>query len=161
MREVPPVSGGQEQGDGAPNILLLEDNPADVRLLFEAFRESPLHPHIEVAEDGEQALALLQRHDHRTGALRPDLLLLDLRTPKKSGLAVLTEVRADPALQDLPAMILTSSLAKEDRQKAAALGVERFLHKPADLEAFFLIAREVAEWWRRKSEEKPLVFHSE
>jgi CheY-like chemotaxis protein len=160
MREIPPT-GGQGQRNDAPNILLLEDNPADVRLLFEAFRESPLHPHIEVAEDGEQALALLQRYDHRAGALRPDLLILDLRTPKKGGLAVLTEVRADPALRDLPAMVLTSSLAKEDQQNAAALGVERFLQKPADLEEFFLIAWEVAEWWRRKSQEKPSVFHSE
>jgi len=159
MREVQNVSSGQKRKEPSLSILYLEDNLADARLLMEAFKESSLQPRIEVVEDGERALAVLRRQDQGLAMLRPDLFLLDLRLPRKGGLAVLMEVRADPILRDLPAMVFTSSLAKEEQQKAAALGVERFLHKPVNLEAFFLVAQEIAEWWREKNEEPNITFY--
>jgi chemotaxis family two-component system response regulator Rcp1 len=131
-------------------ILLIEDNPGDARLMEEAFKESPVPVELSVVETGEQALAFLRREGAYAEAVRPDLVLLDLNLPRKDGREVLTELRADPALRDIPVVIVTSSLAKPDRQQAAALGVERFLPKPIDLDEYFAMAREIAEFWETR-----------
>jgi chemotaxis family two-component system response regulator Rcp1 len=89
-------------------ILLVEDNPGDVRLTLEAFKEGRVRNQIRTVVDGEEALRYLRRQEPHTGAARPDLILLDLNLPKKSGREVLAEMKADPQLRRIPVVVLTT-----------------------------------------------------
>ena len=117
-------------------ILLAEDNPADVRLLQEAFKESRLESRLNVVSDGVEALAFLRREGRYTAAPQPDLLVLDLNMPKKDGRQVLAEMKADPESRTIPVMILSSSSLPEDRRTAAALGAVRYVVKPQEFSEF-------------------------
>src|SRR4051794_10371991 len=112
------------------HILLIEDNPGDVRLLREALREKAVSFQVSVVEDGDQALAFLRREGEYAYTSRPDLVLLDLNLPKTDGRVVLQALRATPERKRIPIMILTGVLQDADQQQAAALEVERFLRKP-------------------------------
>ena len=113
-------------------ILLAEDNPADVRLLQEAFKESGLESNLSVVPDGVETLAFLRQEGLYAAAPRPDLLVLDLNMPKKDGREVLAEMKADAQLRTIPVMILSSSSLPEDQHRALALGAVRYVVKPQD-----------------------------
>jgi len=111
-------------------ILLVEDNPADVRLVLEALKTSQLLCQVTVVENGEKALTLLRREAEDTGAPRPNLLLLDLNLPQMNGHTVLAILKADPMLYSLPVLVLTTSRSSEDEKQAYQLGAAHFLVKP-------------------------------
>jgi two-component system, chemotaxis family, response regulator Rcp1 len=129
------------------HILLIEDNPGDVRLLREALREKAVSFQVSVVEDGDQALAFLRREGEYAHASRPDLILLDLNLPKTDGRVVLQALRATPEWKSIPIMILTGVLQDADQQQAAALEVERFLRKPVDLQEYLAFADDLTAWW--------------
>jgi chemotaxis family two-component system response regulator Rcp1 len=130
------------------HILIIEDNAADARLLIEAFKVSPVSLQLNVVETGEQALGFLRQQGRYREVTRPDLILLDLNLPGKDGRETLEEIKADPALAAIPIFVLTSSLATADRDHATALGVERFVHKPIELQQYFDLAVDAVTWWR-------------
>ncbi len=129
------------------NILLVEDNPGDVRLTKEALRESKLHNDLAVVGDGVEALAYLRREGRYADALHPDLILLDLNLPRKDGREVLAEVKADPKLMHIPVVVLTSSQAEQDIVRAYNLHANCYVQKPVDLEQFITVVRSVQDFW--------------
>ena len=129
------------------DILLVEDNPGDVRLTQEAFREARTPIKINVAMDGEEAIAYLRRQPPFQNATRPDLILLDLNIPKKDGREVLAEIKADPLLHDIPVVVLTTSNAEQDIQKTYNLEVNAYINKPVDFDRFFDIVQKIEDFW--------------
>jgi len=128
-------------------ILLVEDNPADVRLTVEILKETKVRNNLTVAGDGNEALELLRRTGRYTHAMRPDLILLDLNLPKKDGKQVLAEIKADPVLKRMPVVILTSSKAEEDIVKSYNLYANCYVTKPVDLEQFVKVVKSVEDSW--------------
>jgi len=128
-------------------ILLVEDNPADVRLTVEILKETKVRNVLTVASDGNEALERLRRTGRYTHAVRPDLILLDLDLPKKDGKQVLAEIKADPVLKRIPVVILTSSKAEEDIVKSYNLYANCYVTKPVDLEQFVKVVKSVEEFW--------------
>jgi len=128
-------------------ILLVEDNPADVRLTVEILKETKVRNNLTVAGDGNEALELLRRTGRYTHAVRPDLILLDLNLPKKDGKQVLAEIKADPVLKRIPVVILTSSKAEEDVVKSYNLYANCYVTKPVDLEQFVRVVKSVEDFW--------------
>jgi CheY-like chemotaxis protein len=137
------------------HILLIEDNPGDIRLLREAFREKDVPFQLSVVEDGDQALAFLQQEGDYADAMRPNLILLDLNLPKTDGRVVLQALRETPEWKTIPIMILTGVQQDADHQQAAALGVERFLRKPIDLEEYLALVEDITTWWRIRERSSP------
>lgn len=129
------------------DILLVEDNPADVRLILETFGEVKLFNQINVVEDGVEALAYLRGQGKYGAAPRPDLVLLDLSLPRKSGQEVLAEVKQDPDLKQIPIVVITSSQAEKDIFEAYNNHVNCYLTKPVDLEQFIAVVRSVEKFW--------------
>ena len=117
-------------------ILLVEDDPADIRLIEEGLRESALPSNLNVVKDGVEALAYLRGEGPYTAALLPDLMLLDLKMPKKGGLEVLAEIKADSTLRRIPVIVLTTSDAPEDILRAYDLHANLYITKPEDLDEF-------------------------
>ncbi len=128
-------------------ILLVEDNPADVRLTIEVFKDSRITNRISVAADGEEALAFLQKRGKHADEIRPDLILLDLNLPKKDGREVLSQIKADRELKTIPVIVLTTSDADQDVWKAYESGVNSYITKPVDLEQFIRIFRSIEDFW--------------
>lgn len=118
------------------NILLVEDNPGDVRLTQEALKESKVLNSLDVVQDGVEALAFLRREDQYADAPSPDLILLDLNMPKKDGREVLAEIKSDVNLRRIPVVVLTISEAEEDILKSYDLHANSYITKPLDLEKF-------------------------
>ena len=118
------------------NILLVEDNPADVRLTQEVLRETSLDFEMQLARDGEQAMALLRKQAPFEDAQTPDLVLLDLNLPRKDGREVLAEVKADPELRRIPVLVLSTSKAERDILTCYDLHANCYLTKPVDLADF-------------------------
>lgn len=129
------------------NILLVEDNPGDVRLTVEALREGKVHNHLSVARDGVEALAFLRRQGEFADAPRPDVILLDLNLPKKDGREVLAEIKADERLRRIPVVVLTTSKAEEDILRSYALHANCYVTKPVDLEQFITVVRSIEDFW--------------
>lgn len=129
-------------------ILLVEDNPDDIDLTVEAFKESSTLSHLHVVEDGVQALAFLRRQGNYSSAPRPNLILLDLNLPRKSGYEVLQEVKADPELRQIPVVVLTTSSADNDVLRSYELAANCYITKPVDLDAFLSVVRVVDRFWR-------------
>ncbi len=123
------------------SILVVEDNPADVRLLEEAAREAELKADLTTAADGERALA------HMRNGGRPDLVLLDLNLPRKNGLEVLEEMRADPDLACVPVIMLTTSSAEHDVVACYSRGANCFVVKPLELDAFMDLIGAIRRFW--------------
>ena len=128
-------------------ILLVEDNPGDVRLTREALREGKVHNVLHVARDGVEALRFLRREDEYADAVRPDLILLDLNLPRKDGREVLQDVKADPALRNIPVVVLTSSQAEQDIARAYDLHANCYVTKPVDLDQFIHVVRTIEDFW--------------
>jgi CheY-like chemotaxis protein len=134
--------------NGRPvEILLVEDNPGDVRLTIEALRESKLHNQLNVARDGVEALAFLRRDGAFSNAMRPDLIVLDLNLPKKDGREVLAEIKADPALRTIPVVILTTSRAERDVLQSYELQANCYITKPVDLDQFMTVVKSIKDFW--------------
>jgi CheY-like chemotaxis protein len=131
------------QPDRSAEILLVEDNPDDIDLTVEALRENRSTHHLHVVENGTDALAFLRRDGTYAAAPRPDLVLLDLNLPKKSGYEVLEAIKADPRLQRIPVVILTSSAAESDRRRSADLGADGYVTKPVDLDDFLRVVEAI------------------
>jgi two-component system, chemotaxis family, response regulator Rcp1 len=129
------------------DILLVEDNPGDVRLTQEAFRESKLNIRLNVVMDGEDALNYLFRRPPYENATRPDMILLDLNIPKKDGREVLEEIKQDDSLRYVPVIVLTTSNAEQDIVKTYNLKVNAYINKPVDFDRFFDIVQKIETFW--------------
>ena len=129
------------------DILLVEDNEGDVRLLQEAFKDGKLMATIHVVRDGMDAVAFLWRTGCYADAPRPDLILLDLNLPKKDGRQVLAEVKASPQLKSIPVIVLTTSSAEEDILKSYRAYANGYLTKPVDLGQFMDVVRSLGNFW--------------
>lgn len=128
-------------------ILLVEDNSADVRLTKEALKENKIWVNLHVAGNGVEAMAFLRRQDGFTLAPRPDLILLDLNLPKKSGREVLSEIKVDDGLKRIPVIVLTVSAAEEDVLKAYNLNANCYIIKPIDIDKFMKVVRTIEDFW--------------
>ena len=129
------------------NILLIEDNPGDVRLTQEAFKEGQISINLEVVMDGVEAIKFLRKQDTYTEALTPDLILLDLNLPKRDGREVLEEIKTDDLLKRIPVVILTTSNAEQDVLKSYNLHVNCYINKPVDFDRFFEIIQKIEDFW--------------
>jgi DNA-binding response OmpR family regulator len=125
------------------NILYLEDNKGDVRLLKLALAKADFHPHVDVVEDGISALEFLRKQGRYARSPSPDLILLDLNVPKRSGSSVLQELRKDHQYQNTPVFILTSTDSPRDKEKCLSLGADRFIVKPTDFDELVKFAAEL------------------
>ncbi len=128
-------------------ILLVEDNPGDARLMIEALREGKVLNHLSIARDGVEALAFLRREGQHARAPRPDLIMLDLNLPKKDGREVLADIKADAMLKSIPVVILTTSQAEQDIVKSYNLHANCYINKPVDLEEFLTVLKSVEDFW--------------
>jgi CheY-like chemotaxis protein len=144
-----PGSGALALGsDGRPaEVLLVEDNPGDVRLTREVLREGKISNRLSVAVDGVEALAFLRKEAAYAEAPRPDLILLDLNLPRKDGREVLAEIKDDPQLRQIPVVILTTSKAEEDIIKSYKLHANCYITKPVDFEQFIGVVRSIESFW--------------
>ena len=130
-----------------PDILMVEDNPADVRLTQEAFRNGKIHNTLSVARDGVEAMDYLHSRGRFPGAPRPDLILLDLNLPRKNGREVLAEIKADPSLMRIPVVVPTTSRAENDVLKTHNLHANCYVVKPADLDEFIDVVKSTERFW--------------
>lgn len=128
-------------------ILLVEDNPGDVRLAVEALKEGKVRNNLSVVEDGAEAMSFLHREGKYALAPRPDLILLDLNLPKKDGREVLAEIKADDGLRRIPVVVLTTSKAEQDILRTYDLHANCYITKPVDLEQFLKVAHSIEEFW--------------
>ncbi len=128
-------------------ILLVEDNPGDVRLTQEALKDGKVSNRLSVVEDGAEAIAFLCRQDRYEDAPRPDLILLDFNLPKKDGREVLAEIKSDPNLRRIPVVVMTTSRAEEDVLKAYDLHANCYITKPIDLEQFLGVVKAIEDFW--------------
>ncbi len=135
------------QGAWPIEILLVEDNPGDVRLTREALKESKVINKLHVLADGVEALQFLRRESPYEDAVRPDVILLDLNLPRKDGREVLAEVKADADLRRIPVVILTTSQAEEDVTKAYNLHANAFITKPVDFDQFIHVIKTIEAFW--------------
>jgi two-component system, chemotaxis family, response regulator Rcp1 len=134
-------------GGGTARVLQVEDNEADVRLTREALREAGEELRLSVVSDGEQALAYLRNETGFEDALRPHLVLLDLNLPRKDGIEVLQEMRADPELAPIPVIVLTSSSEARDVDASYAAGANAFVVKSVELDEFISRLGVIREFW--------------
>jgi CheY-like chemotaxis protein len=128
-------------------VLLVEDDPADVVLIEEAFEHNGLRNSLHVAADGVEAMAYLRGEGPHTGATRPDLILLDLNLPRMDGREVLSEVKADDRLRSIPVVVLTTSEAEEDVLRSYDLHANAFISKPVDFGRFEEVVRRIDEFF--------------
>jgi CheY-like chemotaxis protein len=132
---------------GPIEILLVEDNPGDVRLTIEALKEGKVANEINVAVDGIEALAFLRREGKYENAPKPDLILLDLNLPKKNGREVLAEIKMNSHLKCIPVVILTSSQAEKDIVTTYNLHANCYITKPVDFEQFIQVVKSIENFW--------------
>jgi chemotaxis family two-component system response regulator Rcp1 len=128
-------------------ILLVEDNAADIRLTREALRDSKIANELHVARDGVEALDFLARRPPFEDAPRPDLIILDLNLPRKGGKEVLAELQADASLRSIPVAVLTTSSQEADIAQSYDLGANCYLTKPVDLDQFLKVVQTLDDFW--------------
>ena len=128
-------------------ILLVEDNPGDVRLTQETMKEFKVLNNLSVVGDGVEAMAFLRREGKYAEAPRPDLILLDLNLPKKDGREVLSEIKRDEQLKRIPVVILTTSGAEQDVLKTYQLHANCYIKKPVDLDQFSAVIKSIEQFW--------------
>jgi len=128
-------------------ILLVEDNPGDVRLTKEALKDARVGNNLHVTMDGVEALAFLRKQGKHASAPRPDLILLDLNLPKKNGREVLEEIKAEDALRHIPVVILTTSQAEQDVVESYRLRANAYVTKPVDLDQFLKVVSSIEQFW--------------
>jgi chemotaxis family two-component system response regulator Rcp1 len=129
------------------NILLVEDNPGDVRLIQEVFQDGKIFNKLDVARDGEEAINYLHHKGNHQNNHKPDLILLDLNLPKKSGTEVLADIKSDAQLKRIPVIILTASQAEEDVARAYNNHANCYLTKPIDLNQFISVVQQIKTFW--------------
>lgn len=129
------------------DILLVDDNPGDIRLTQEAFEEGKMGNNLSVVKDGEMALSYLHREGVYTDVKRPDIILLDLNLPKKDGREVLAEIKRDEQLKKIPVIVLTTSEAEQDILNTYNLHVNCYIKKPVDLDRFINVVRGIEDFW--------------
>lgn len=129
-------------------ILLVEDGLMDARLTIGALRRGQLPHRLTLVRDGEEAMAFLNREGVFGCAPRPDLVLLDLLLPKKDGIEVLTEMKADYELQGIPVVVLTAADDEDAKTRCQMLGVEKYIAKPVNYDKFIGVVRELRNHWR-------------
>jgi CheY-like chemotaxis protein len=129
------------------DILLVEDNPGDVRLTEEALKEVKMANNLFVVGDGVEAIKFLRKEEHYTEMPRPDLVILDLNLPRKDGREVLAEIKDDPKLKTIPVVVLTSSKADEDIIKAYSLHANCYITKPVNLDRFIDVVMSIEGFW--------------
>ena len=128
-------------------ILLVEDNPSDVRLIQEALKDGKLRNSLSVVGDGEEALAFLRNEGDFQDAPPPDLILLDLNLPRVDGREILSQIKSCPALKRIPVVVLTTSKSEEDILRSYELQANCFITKPVDLDQFIAIVQSIEEFW--------------
>lgn len=128
-------------------ILLVEDSEPDILLTQEAFEDASVKNRLHVARDGEEALCFLKREGTYQGAPRPDVILLDINMPRKNGLEVLQEIKADPELASIPVLMLTTSQAEDDVRNAYARHANGYVVKPVGFENFLDAIRAFEHFW--------------
>jgi len=128
-------------------MLLVEDNPGDVRLTRESLKENKILVNLDVVGDGVEAMAFLRKQGKYSDAPEPDLILLDLNLPLKDGREVLAEIKNDPELHRIPVVILTTSATESDIIKSYNLYANAYVTKPLDMEQFGRITRSIEEFW--------------
>jgi CheY-like chemotaxis protein len=128
-------------------ILLVEDNPADVCLTQEALKEADISHKLQVAEDGVAALEFLQREGANADAVRPDIILLDLNMPRMGGHELLARIKSDDGLKSIPVIVLSSSTAADDISKAYALNANCYARKPMNIDPFIDVIKGIQEFW--------------
>lgn len=129
------------------NVLLIEDNPGDVRLTKEAFKEGNMSVNLSVVMDGVEATKYLMKVEKYVDAITPDLILLDLNLPKKDGREVLQEIKTTPDLLRIPVVILTTSNAEQDILHSYNLHANCYINKPVDFDKFFDVIKKIEEFW--------------
>ncbi len=129
------------------NILLIEDNPGDVRLTQEAFKEGKMNIELSVTMDGVEAVKFLKKQEKYEDAVTPDLILLDLNLPKMDGREVLEVIKSDSILKRIPVVVLTTSNAEQDILKSYNLHVNCYINKPVDFDKFFDIIQKIEDFW--------------
>ena len=138
---------GDEMMGKPVEILLVEDNPGDVRLALEVFKECKVRNNLHVVDDGVKAMEFLRHQGDYRQVPRPDLILLDLNLPRKDGREVLAEIKADENLKRIPVVVLTISNAEQDILKAYDLNANCFITKPVDLSQFISVVRSIEDFW--------------
>ena len=128
-------------------ILLVEDNPGDVRLVKESLKDIKVLNNLRVAKDGQEALDFLHREGDYAEVPHPDLILLDLNLPKKDGREVLAEIKVDDNLKRIPVVVLTTSKAEEDILKSYNLQANCYITKPVDLDEFIKVVKSIKDFW--------------
>ena len=128
-------------------ILLVEDDPADIDLMQEALEESKLGNNLHVVVDGEEAMAFLRKEGKYAQKPRPALILLDLKLPKKNGREVLADIKSSDDLKSIPVVIISSSKGEEDIAKSYHLGANCYITKPVDFNKFVEIVQSLEEFW--------------
>jgi chemotaxis family two-component system response regulator Rcp1 len=133
--------------NGPIEILLVEDNPGDVRLTKEALKEGKVFSNLHTVKDGVEAMEFLRRQGKYASVPRPDIILLDLNLPKKDGREVLQEIKSDDALKRIPVVVLTTSKAEEDVVRTYNLHANCYVTKPVDLEKFMVVVKTIDSFW--------------
>ena len=132
---------------GPIKVLLVEDNPGDVRLTREAFRDAKVHLELHVANDGVEAMEFLLRQGDFSASPRPDLILLDLNLPRKDGREVLADIKGHPSLKTIPVVILTTSASDADIERSYLLHANCYISKPVDMEGFLTVVKSIDDFW--------------
>jgi two-component system, chemotaxis family, response regulator Rcp1 len=130
-----------------PEVLLVDDNPADVDLTQEALAGGRHRSHISNVPDGEEAVAFLRCAGRYADAARPDLVILDLNLPRKDGRAVLAETKADPNLRNIPIVVFSTSRSMLDIARSYELGANCYVSKPGNLDDYFQVLQSIEEFW--------------
>jgi chemotaxis family two-component system response regulator Rcp1 len=133
--------------NAVPDVLIVDDNPADVSLVCEALAGSKHRSQINSVGDGVEAMAFLNRGEKYGNAIRPDLVILDLNLPKKDGLAVLAAMKAAPDLRRIPVVIFSTSALRNDVVRSYELGANCYVKKPGSLNDFFSAVKSIEEFW--------------
>jgi CheY-like chemotaxis protein len=133
--------------NGPIEILLVEDNPGDVRLTREALKEGKVYSNLHTVKDGVEAMEFLRRQGKYSSVPRPDIILLDLNLPKKDGREVLQEIKTDDSLKRIPVVVLTTSKAEEDVLRTYNLHANCYVTKPVDLEKFMIVVKTIDVFW--------------
>jgi two-component system, chemotaxis family, response regulator Rcp1 len=141
------VAESAEAGAPPVEILLVEDNPGDVRLTREALREGKVYNNLHWAKDGVEALEFLRQEGRYTGSPRPDIILLDLNLPKKDGREVLLSIKNDDRFKQIPVVVLTTSEAEEDVLRSYELHANCYITKPVDLDKFIMVVQSIDRFW--------------
>jgi len=131
----------------AMQILMVEDNDGDVFLTIEALKSAKVANVVHVVHDGVEALDFLQRRGKYAGAVRPDLILLDLNLPRKDGRELLAEIKPDPDLRRIPVVVLTSSNAEKDVARSYDLHANCYIVKPVDFNGLMEVVKSIEEFW--------------